>query len=124
MNTGRYELLKYTKKEIGSADSAMNYKRYYFSETTHYFLKDMEKVERIKKLDDNNILPYLPQSNTLSKWIKTNRIDFRKEKDVILFLNYYNATIPNKEWLGSCEKGNKIFQTTWSELIKFGSEKN
>ena len=97
MNTGRYELLKYTKKEIGSVDSAMNYKRYYFSETIHYFLKDMEKVERIKKLDDKNILPYLPQSNKCSDWIKTNHIDLRKEKDVILFLNYYNTTVKNKD---------------------------
>ena len=97
MNTGRYELLKYTKKEVGTADSAMNYKRYYFSETTHYFLKDMKKVERIKKLDDKNILPFLPKSNTLSEWIKTNGIDLRKEKDVILFLNYYNTTVTNKD---------------------------
>ena len=96
MNTGRYELLKYTKKEVGSADSAMNYKRYYFSETTHYFLKDMEKVERIQKLNDKSLLPYLPQSNAFSRWIKANRIDLRKEKDVLLFLNYYNATVQNK----------------------------
>ena len=74
----------------------MNYKRYYFSETTHYFLKDMEKVERIQKLNDKNLLPYLPQSNAFSEWIKTNRIDLRKEKDALLFLNYYNATVQNK----------------------------
>jgi hypothetical protein len=57
----------------------------------------MEKVERIKKLDDKNILPYLPQSNKCSDWIKTNHIDLRKEKDVILFLNYYNTTVKNKD---------------------------
>ena len=97
MNTGMYELLKYTKKEVGSSDSAMNYKRYYFSETTYYFLKHMEKVERIKKLDSKNILPYLPQSNTLSDWVKANHIDLKKEKDIISFLNYYNATVQIKE---------------------------
>jgi hypothetical protein len=93
MNIGRYQLLKYSKKDIVSADSAMNYKRYFFSETNHYFLKNREKIERIKKLDDKNVLSYLPQSNTFHEWIKANHIDFKKEKDVILFLNYYNATI-------------------------------
>ena len=91
LNTGKYQLLKYTKKQLGTADSAMSYKRYYFSETNYYFLKNMEKVERVKKLDDENILSYLSQSNTFSDWIKTNKIDFRKEKDIILFLNYYNS---------------------------------
>jgi len=67
--------LKYTKKQLNSVDSAMNYKRHYFSETTYYFFKDMEKVERIKKLDDKTILAYLPNSDTFSDWIKTNNID-------------------------------------------------
>ena len=97
LSTGRYELLKYTKKLLATADSAMNYKRYFFSETNYYFLKDAEKVERIQKLNDKSILPYLPQSNSFNDWIKTNRIDLRKEKDVILFLNYYNAVVQNKE---------------------------
>jgi hypothetical protein len=97
LNTGRYQLLKYTKKQLGTADSAMSYKRYYFSETNYYFLKNLEKVERIKKLDDKNILSYLPQSKTFSDWIKANDIDFKKEKDIISFLNYYNATLPNRD---------------------------
>ena len=97
LNTGRYQLLKYTKKQLGTADSAMSYKRYYFSETNYYFLKNLEKVERIKKLDDKNILSYLPQSKTFSAWIKTNEIDLKKEKDIISFLNYYNATLPNRD---------------------------
>jgi len=96
LNPGRYQLLKYTKKQLGTADSAMSYKRYYFSETNYYFLKNRDKVERIKKLDDKNILSYLPLSKTFSDWIKSNQIDFKKEKDIISFLNYYNAAPQNK----------------------------
>lgn len=93
MNTGRYQLLKYTKKQVGIEDSAMNYKRYFFGETNYYFLKNLQKVERIRKLDYENVLSYLPLSNTLKGWIETNHIDFRKEKDIILFLNHYNGTL-------------------------------
>jgi hypothetical protein len=97
LNTGRYQLLKYTKKQLGTADSAMSYKRYYFSETNYYFLKNLEKIERVKKLDDKNILSFLPLSKTFSDWIKTNGIDFKKEKDIISFLNYYNAALQSKD---------------------------
>jgi hypothetical protein len=60
-------------------------------------LNNLQKVETIKKLDDKNILSYLPQSKTFSDWIKANDIDFKKEKDIISFLNYYNATLPNRD---------------------------
>ena len=116
MNTGRYQLLKYTKKQLNSVDSAMNYKRHYFSETTYYFFKDMEKVERIKKLDDKTILAYLPNSDTFSDWIKTNNIDLRKEKDVIFFLNYYNST-PQTKGISAVNPGKPVNKSSPKTVI-------
>jgi hypothetical protein len=93
LNKGNNQLLKYVKKSIGTADSAMNYKRYYFSEMTYYFLKTGDKVERIKKLDEKSIHSLLPEVSKVRDWIKLNGIDLRKEKDMARLLNYYNSAI-------------------------------
>ena len=97
LNAGRYQLLKYAKKELAMTDSGFLYKRYYFSKAAYYFLKNMQKVERIRKLDDKIVLSYLAQSHTFTDWIKTNHIDLSREKDIVLFLNHYNATYQKKD---------------------------
>jgi hypothetical protein len=96
LNKGHYQLLKYLKKSIGTADSAMSYKRYYFSDMNYYFLKSGEKAERIKKLDEKSILSLLPKLSTHQDWIKLNAIDFRREKDVVKLIRYYNSILPDE----------------------------
>lgn len=91
LNKGDWKLLKYTKKQVSTSEAGLTQKKYSFTTELYYFLKHNQKVERIKKLDKESILPYLPSSVSSRKWIEDNKTDFRKEQDVIAFLNYYNT---------------------------------
>lgn len=96
LNPGKYQLLRYTKRNVASADSLFGtMKRYFFSDDVYYFIKENEKVERIKKLNKENILSYLPSSLSYDAWIKENNLELKKEKDILRFLNYYNAHLVN-----------------------------
>jgi hypothetical protein len=93
LNKGNYQLLKYTKRTVGSADSLFRtQKRYFFADEINYFLRFNEKVETIKRLSKDNITKLLPSVSSYTTWISQNNIDFKKECDVIHFLNYYNDT--------------------------------
>lgn len=97
MNRGNYQLLKYTERKVSSADSLFRtQKRYFFADELHYFLRFNEKIERIKKLRKENILEFVPSASSYSSWIAENNIDFKKEPDVIRFLDYYNGMHPAK----------------------------
>jgi len=92
LNYGNYQLLKYTIRRVSSADSLFRtFKRYYFSDDEYYFLRSGDKVERVKKLNKENVMVFLPSSSAYANWISANKIDFKKERDVIRFLDYYNA---------------------------------
>lgn len=92
LNEGNRQLLKYTNRYVVAGDSLFHtLKRYYFSDRVYYFLKSSDKVEKIKKLNKDNLLVLLPSSSSFSAWIEANNIDFKREADVITFLNYYNA---------------------------------
>ncbi|MGI8634167.1 MAG: hypothetical protein ACR2KZ_02060 [Segetibacter sp.] len=91
LNKGDWKLLKYTKKELSSSEAGLTQKKYSFSTDYYYFLKHKQKVEKIKKLDREILLSYLPSLDASRKWIETNKTDFTKEQDVVAFLNYYNT---------------------------------
>ena len=92
LNFGKYQLLKYTNRTVASVDSIVRgFKRYYFADIINYFIKSNDKVERIKKLNKENVLFNLPSSSSYDAWIKENNIDFKKEKDVVRFINFYNS---------------------------------
>jgi hypothetical protein len=93
LNMGKYQLLKYIRRSVASADSLFGtQKKYFFIDEVFYFLKTGEKIERIKKLNKDNIIQFLPLASPDMAWIKKNKIDFKKEGSVILFLDYYNTT--------------------------------
>jgi hypothetical protein len=54
-------------------------------------LKTEDKVERIKKLDTQHFLALMPGASAYKKWIDQNNLNFKKEEDLVLFLNYYNS---------------------------------
>ncbi|MFN2456678.1 MAG: hypothetical protein ABR502_00615 [Chitinophagaceae bacterium] len=92
LSAGEYQLLKHKKRKVGSADSLFRtQKRYFFTDEIYYFLHFNDRVERIKKLNKDAILEYLPLASSFAAFIEQNKIDFKKEADVIRFLNYYNA---------------------------------
>lgn len=92
LTTGKFHLLKYVKRTVNSADSLFGtQKRYFFSDEVFYFLQNNNKIDRIKKLNKDNFLKLLPSPGSSVEWAEKNHIDFKKEKDVIRFLNYYNS---------------------------------
>lgn len=96
LNAGKYQLLKYTRRRVSSSESASRTSiNYYFSDNVNYFIKSNEKVEELKRLTRDNLLIYLPSSFSYDGWIKENNINFKIEKDVVRFLNQYNARLNN-----------------------------
>ena len=96
LNFGKYQLLKYTIRKLASEESPSHTsKNYYFTDVIIYFIKSNEKLECIKKLNKENIFFYLPSSSSYNAWLKENTINFKNEKDIVRFLNYYNAHLNN-----------------------------
>ncbi|HRI19727.1 MAG TPA: hypothetical protein PLA68_02180 [Panacibacter sp.] len=92
LNEGKYQLLKLHNRKVSSADSMFGtLKRYYFSDEIKYFVAQDRKTEPVKKLNKENILAYFPVSSLYSDWVAQNKIDFRKEEQVVAFFNYYNS---------------------------------
>ncbi len=97
LNPGKYQLIKYTHKKVASSElvSATGKKNYYFTTETYYFFTQGDKAEHIKKLNKENILSLLPSSSGFEKTSSKNKINFKDEKDVVFFLNYYNSRLNN-----------------------------
>lgn len=92
LNTGSYQLLRLNEKNLGSADSLFGtLKRYFFKDERVYFINHGQLLNSLKKLDRENLLQFLPGSSEDNEWIKQNRINFKKEEDVLKFMNYYNS---------------------------------
>jgi hypothetical protein len=93
MNLGKHQLLKYTNRRVYPAQDSLfgTQKRYIFKDFYFYFLKTEDKVERIKKLDTQHFLALMPGASAYKKWIDQNNLNFKKEEDLVLFLNYYNS---------------------------------
>ena len=95
MNNGKYALLKRTIKDVRSADSMFGtQKRFYYSSTVKYYLLSGQKIEPLKRLTKESITFNLPGASQADKWIAEHKINFKKENDIILFLNYYNSLTP------------------------------
>jgi hypothetical protein len=97
LNPGKYQLIKYTKRKVASSElvSTSGKKNYYFTTETNYFIMQNNKAEPIKKLSKENILSLLPSSSNFDAAIQESKINFKDEKDVVFFLNYYNSKLRN-----------------------------
>lgn len=92
MNKGQYVLLKRTIKDVHSADSLFGtQKRYYFATSVKYYISNGPKIFAVKKLSRENITNYIPRLDACKEWVEKNNINFKKEEDIIIFLNYYNS---------------------------------
>ena len=93
LNNGDVQLLKHIQIMLMSGDSLMGtYKRYYFLEQVSYYLNNKSgKYTHFRKLNRNNILETLSMDDAMKAWVKQNDINFKKEEDLIRFLNYYNS---------------------------------
>ncbi|MBS1574282.1 MAG: hypothetical protein JST09_03170 [Bacteroidetes bacterium] len=92
LNGGSYQLLKLNIRNLNSADSLFGtQKRYFFKDEEVYFIHHNEMLNNLRRLDKDNLLQFLPGSSVYIDWAKQNKINFRKEEDVIRFMNYYNS---------------------------------
>lgn len=97
LTSGKYQFLKYIQRNLSSADSLFRtQKRYYFSDKIYYFLRHDDIIEPIKKLSKENLFKLLPATTSYNSWIIKSDINFKKENDVIRFINYYNTAEANK----------------------------
>lgn len=97
LNSGNHRLLKYIQRKLNSADSLLGtQKKYFFTDQVNYYMWYNEKIERIKKLNNDNILKFLPTSSAYTTLIDRNKIDLKKETDIIRFLTYYNVNQTTK----------------------------
>jgi hypothetical protein len=88
---GEAVLYKHAKRYVASADSMFGtLKRYYFATTTSYFLKLDADPQYINKFSLSALLSILPQSEGMVAWSKSNKINIRKEEDLIALINHWN----------------------------------
>ena len=92
LNFGKYQLLKYTRRKVASSESpSRTSKNYYFTDDINYFIMANEKIVEIEKLKRETFFLYLPSASSYNGWLKENNINFRNEKDILRFLDHYNA---------------------------------
>jgi hypothetical protein len=91
LNEGNLKLMKLTRRKVGSADSLFGTKkRYFFTTDEYYFVAYNKSINQVKKLSKENLLSFVPAASGYDKWITENKINFKKEEDIVRFFNYYN----------------------------------
>ena len=91
MNPGEFSLLKVYGRTVAQGDSLFGtLKRYYFTDKIDYYLKINNRIEKLKRLGEDEILPFLPGLSSYRVWIKANKMRLSKEEDLVKFLSYYN----------------------------------
>lgn len=93
MNNGDLQLLKHNKVLFVTADSLFGtMKRYYFSNQVLYYLNNkFGQTNRLRKLNRDNVMEMLNSDSSAETWINQNSINFKKEEDVVRFLDYLNT---------------------------------
>jgi hypothetical protein len=89
LNQGDIQLLKLSKKDLNESDSLFGTrKKYSFRLEVIYFIKRDNKIHTLRKLSSKEILPVFRLNNDDKKWAIINKINFTKEKDVLVLLDY------------------------------------
>ncbi len=93
LNEGKYQLLKMDNRKLLEGDSLFGtMKRYYFKNEIKYFLVNNYVVTPIKKLNKENILQLAPPGKNEQDWLEQNKIDLKKEVDIVRYFNQLNAS--------------------------------
>lgn len=93
MNTGSLQLLKHIKVNFVETDSLFGtMKRYHFSHKPFYYLNDkFGQQHKLKKLSREAVLENLNPDKEVTDWISREKINFKKEEDLLRFLDYWNG---------------------------------
>ncbi len=98
LNQGPVKLLKVSEREVRTGDSMLRtLKSYYFVDVDDYFIQNTNRIEKLKKLNKDEVMKFLPQPPAIEGWIRDNNISFKKEEDVLRLLEYYNQATVKKE---------------------------
>jgi len=93
LNEGKYQLLKMDHRKVLEGDSLFGtLKRYYFKNEIKYFLANKSMVMPLKKLNKESVLQMAPPEKAEQDWIIQNKLDFKKEADIVRYLNQLNAS--------------------------------
>ena len=63
---------------------------HYFSEDNNYFIEVNNKVEKVKKLNKENLLSFISNWSEYEQWLNNNKIKWTNENEVLRFISYYN----------------------------------
>lgn len=89
MSKGDTRLLKFMHRYLGTYDSLMGqFKRYMFITREDYYLQRQETVEPLRKLNKERVLAFTRHERELADFADQNRLDFRKEDDLVAILNH------------------------------------
>lgn len=93
LNEGKYQLLKMDNRKLLEGDSLFGtMKRYYFKNEIKYYLVNNYVVTPIKKLNKESILQLAPPGKNEQEWLEQNKIDLKKEADIVRYFNQLNAS--------------------------------
>jgi len=91
LNNGDYSLIKVTNRTVSQGDSLFGtLKRYFFTDKYDYFLRVNKRIEKLKKLNEDEILQFLPRSVELQQWMRTNKLKLQREEDAVKLIQYIN----------------------------------
>lgn len=92
LNTGDMALLKVTIRDGREADSMFGtLKRYYFTDRYDYYVRVYKRVEKLKKLNQDEIFAVIPAKREVVDYVKQRKLNLKKEEDVIALFDYLNS---------------------------------
>lgn len=91
LNKGDLALLKVCSRTVSQGDSLFGtLKRYYFTDKYDYYLRVNKRIERLKRLSEDEISPFVPGFSSFQSWIRSNKLKLNREEDCIKLLNQIN----------------------------------
>lgn len=92
LNIGNIGLLKVTIRDPREADSMFGtLKRYYFTDRFDYFVRVGKRVEKLKKLNQDEVFSVLPAKQETMNYVKQRKLNLKKEEDVVALFDYLNS---------------------------------
>ena len=93
MNKGQVSLLKVCSRTVSQGDSLFGtLKRYYFTDKSEYYLRINNRIEKLKRLGDDELFLFLPSLKGYIPWQRSNKLKMNREEDVVKFIDHYNAS--------------------------------
>lgn len=96
LNKGSVQLLKMTLITLRKMDynQYRNESRYRFISKSKYLIENRGVIKEIDAINKDAILSAIPLNMESKNWLKSNKNNLKKEKEVIEFLSFYNSSNP------------------------------